>query len=231
MKKIIITLLGATSILFSTIVASQSFEGFSVGVNISTADFDIKGREHEMKDSTVAGGAQETSAFVKRSVSTDILEGFIEYTFAQGSTIGIAIVPDDATFNAETRAVTPTATGEGDTGTQTVKASVSDHTLYYAEPTFMLGEKFGVYVKAGVAEVTVSSQETMATNSTYGNQDVWGVMTGYGAKFYMGNFFVKAEYTETEYGKIMLTSTTGNKNIIEADIDSDKTTIALGYNF
>ena len=231
MKKIIITLLGATSILFSTIVASQSFEGFSVGVNISTADFDIKGREHEMKDSTVAGGAQETSAFVKRSVSTDILEGFIEYTFAQGSTIGIAIVPDDATFNAETRAVTPTATGEGDTGTQTVKASVSDHTLYYAEPTFMLGEKFGVYVKAGVAEVTVSSQESLATNSTYGNQDVWGVMTGYGAKFYMGNFFVKAEYTETEYGKIMLTSTTGNKNIIEADIDSDKTTVALGYNF
>jgi hypothetical protein len=56
-------------------------------------------------------------------------------------------------------------------------------------------------------------------------------MTGYGAKFYMGNFFVKAEYTETEYGKIMLTSTTGNKNIIEADIDSDKTTVALGYNF
>mgnify|MGYP003682472013 FL=1 len=229
MKKIIITLLGATSILFSTIVASQSFEGFSVGVNISTADFDIKGREFEVDSNT--GDAHETSAFVKRSVSTDILEGFIEYTFAQGSTIGIAMVPDKATFNAETRAVTPTATGEGDSGTQTVKASVSDHTLYYAEPTYMLGEKFGVYVKAGVAEVTVKSEETLATNSTYGDQDVWGVMTGYGAKYYMGNFFVKAEYTETEYGKIMLTSTTGNKNIIEADIDSDKTTIAVGYNF
>lgn len=229
MKKIMITLLGATSILLSTIVASHSFEGFSVGVNISTADFDIKGREFDEK--SITGEERETSAFVKRSISEDIVEGFIEYTFAQGSTIGIAIIPDDAQFKAETRTITPTATGEGDSGTQTVKAKVSDHTLYYAEPTFMLGEKFGVYVKAGVAEVTVSSQESLATNSTYGNQDVWGVMTGYGAKFYMGNFFVKAEYTETEYGKIMLTSTTGNKNIIEADIDSDKTTVALGYNF
>lgn len=227
MKKIMIKLLGATSILLSTIVASHSFEGFSVGVNISTADFDIKGREFDVK--SVTGVDSETSAFVKRSISEDIVEGFIEYTFAQGSTIGIAIIPDDASFKAETRTV-GTTSGD-DTGTTTAKASVSDHTLYYAEPTFMLGEKFGVYVKAGVAEVTVKSEETMATNSTYGDQDVWGVMTGYGAKFYMGNFFVKAEYSETEYGKIMLTSTTGNKNIIEADIDSDKTTIALGYNF
>ena len=77
MKKIILSLLGATGILLSTVVASQSFEGFSVGVNFQTSDFDIKGREHEQKDSTVAGGAQETSAFVKRSISTDIVEGFI----------------------------------------------------------------------------------------------------------------------------------------------------------
>lgn len=230
MKKIILSLLGATGILLSTVVASQSFEGFSVGVNFQTSDFDIKGREHEQKDSSVAGGAQETSAFVKRSISTDIVEGFIEYTFAQGSTVGIAVIPDDAQFKAESRTVGATAQ-EDDTGTNTAKAKVSDHTLYYVEPTWMIGERFGVFLKGGAAEVTVSSQETMATNSTYGDQDVWGVLTGYGAKFYMGNFFVKAEYTETEYGKIMLKSTTGNKNIIEANIDSEKTGIAIGYNF
>ena len=230
MKKILITLVGATGILLSTIVASVSFEGFSVGLNFQSSDFDIKGREHEMKDSSVAGGAQETSAFVKRSVDVDIVEGFIEYTFAQGSTIGVAVIPDEASFKAESRTVGATAQ-EDDTGTNTAKAEVSDHTLYYVEPTWMIGEKFGVYLKGGIAEVTVASKETMATNSTYGDQDVWGVMTGYGAKFYMGNFFVKAEQTETEYGKIMLTSTTGNKNIIEADIDSEKTTLAVGYNF
>ena len=229
MKKIIITLLGATSILFSTIVASQSFEGFSVGVNISTADFDIKGREFDVDSNTA--DESETSAFVKRSVSTDILEGFIEYTFAQGSTIGIAMVPDEATFKAKSRTLSPTASQEGDSGTQTAQAEVSDHTLYYVEPTWMIGEKFGVYLKGGFAEVSVKSKEVLATNSTYGDQDVWGVMTGYGAKYYMGNFFVKAEQTETEYGKIMLTSTTGNKNVIEADIDSEKTSLAIGYNF
>ena len=125
----------------------------------------------------------------------------------------------------------PERAKQDDTGTNTAKAKVSDHTLYYVEPTWMIGERFGVFLKGGAAEVTVSSQETMATNSTYGDQDVWGVLTGYGAKFYMGNFFVKAEYTETEYGKIMLKSTTGNKNIIEANIDSEKTGIAIGYNF
>ena len=229
MKKILITLVSATGILFSTIVASVSFEGFSVGVNFQKSDFDIAGKEHTVASTGLAG--MESTALQKASVDVDIVEGFIEYTFAQGSTIGIAMVPDEATFKAKSRTLSPTASQEGDSGTQTAQAEVSDHTLYYVEPTWMIGEKFGVYLKGGFAEVSVKSKEVLATNSTYGDQDVWGVMTGYGAKYYMGNFFVKAEQTETEYGKIMLTSTTGNKNIIEADIDSEKTSLAIGYNF
>ena len=69
------------------------------------------------------------------------------------------------------------------------------------------------------------------TTSTYKAKDLYGMMTGYGAKYYMGNFFVKAEYTETDFANYTHTSTTGEGNTITADIDTEETRFALGYNF
>ena len=70
-----------------------------------------------------------------------------------------------------------------------------------------------------------------ATASTYKSQDVVGLMTGYGAKYYYGNFFAKLEYVETDFETYSHTSTTGNKNTITADVDTEETRIGIGYNF
>ena len=56
-------------------------------------------------------------------------------------------------------------------------------------------------------------------------------MTGFGAKFYMGNLFVKGEYVETDFETYHHTSTTGDKNSIDADISTEETRFSLGYNF
>ena len=81
----------------------------------------------------------------------------------------------------------------------------------------MMNDKFGVYLKGGVTEVTITPTETDAstfTDSTYTAKDLYGVMTGVGAKFYVGNFFAKAEYVETDFAKYSHTSTTGENNTI-----------------
>ena len=236
MKKIMITLLGATSILLSTIVASHSFEGFSVGVNISTADFDIKGREFDVDSNTA--DESETSAFVKRSVSTDILEGFIEYTFAQGTTMGISMIQGTADLGnaqrVEAGGTSGTATGNT-SGTVKVKAEVSDPTTFYVEPTWMASDVFGVYVKGAATKVSVEPKEVSDTGgvvtSTYKSEDVWGFGTGVGAKYYMGNFFAKLEYLKTDFQAYNHQSTTGDKNKITADIETEETNLSIGYNF
>ena len=204
-----------------------AFEGFSVGAGYSSADFTTKGRESTQG----ANGADVTAvvtADITKSGTADVGSVFAEYTFAQGSTIGIDYIDGSATLGSASRtSVTPS-------GTVTAKATISDPLTFYVEPTFMMSDKFGIYLKAGVTEMTVTPSETDAasvTTSTYTAKDLYGKMMGYGAKFYMGNFFVKAEYVETDFGTYSHTSTTGDNNTISADIDTDETRFALGYNF
>ena len=104
----------------------------------------------------------------------------------------------------------------------------------YVEPTWMANDKFGIYLKGGLTSVTISPSETDAsgvTTSTYKDKDLYGRMTGIGAKYYVGNFFVKAEYVETDFDTYAHVSTTCEGNTITADIDTEETRFAIGYNF
>ena len=143
----------------------------------------------------------------------------------------MSLIPGEATLGAKSRTQTVT-NGQNASGVITGKAEVSDHMTFYVEPTYMMNEKFGVYVKGGASRVTVNSLESQTSTTisgTYGNKDVWGTTYGVGAKYYMGNTFIKVESMKTEYGTVSLNSTT-NKNIT-ADVESEATTFALGYNF
>mgnify|MGYP001460106826 CR=1 FL=1 len=227
MKKIT-TLFGALALLFSS-SSVFAFEGFSIGMIYGDTEFTTKGKEFDVKG--VGGATAEVTTGTAPVKQEDVYSYFLEYTTGQGTTIGIEQIPDSAVVGTKSRTLDPRANTDDDSGTTTAKGEVSDHTTYYVEPTIMLSEGFGVYLKGGAANVTVATKETMATNSAYGDQDVWGVMQGFGAKAYRGNLFVKLEYVETEYGKVTLQSTAGNKNVIEADIDSEATRLAIGYNF
>ena len=130
---------------------------------------------------------------------------------------------------------TSSVANAGTAGTVTADAKISDPITFYVEPTFMINDVFGVYLKGGATTVSVEPKETAdtasATASTYKSQDVVGLMTGYGAKYYYGNFFAKLEYVETDFETYSHTSTTGNKNTITADVDTEETRIGIGYNF
>jgi|TARA_B110001452_G_scaffold155765_2_gene129651 hypothetical protein len=204
----------------------SAFEGFSVGAVYSSLDFSTTGEE-------VARGAEGGGALTlnktTKSGSGDVGSIFGEYTFAQGSTIGVEHISGSTEIGTAQRVETGTTAG-----TVIASASISDPTTYYVEPTFMMNDTFGVYLKGGATHVSVEPKETDAgsvTASTYKSEDVWGIVTGVGAKYYYGNFFVKAEYLETEFETYKHTSTTGDKNTISADIDTEETRLAIGYNF
>jgi hypothetical protein len=208
--------------------SSFAFEGISFGAIYSNATFDSEGREVKGQEF----GASEKSALTKISKDQNFGSYFVEYTLPQGSTFGIELIPGDASLGAKTRTQTQTSGSENVSGVITAKAEVSDHTLVYAEPTYMFSDTFGVYAKGGFAKVTVNtldSQTSTTIAGTYGNKDVYGTAIGFGAKVYRGSLFLKVEHLNTDYGNMSFTSTT-NK-VITADIDQTATRFALGYNF
>ena len=222
-RNMLVAVIAITSISFS----SHAFEGFSIGVLGSDADFNTTGSEIE--SGTTSSTSEKTDATKKSNVNYGA--AFAEYTFSQGSTIGLEYIPGAATLGSTTRTDTATNTGDG-AGDRVAKAEVSDHITIYAEPTFMMSDNFGVYVKGGASRVSVNSQESNLPSSTYGNVDVWGVTYGVGAKLYHNNWFVKLERMETEYGDIVLhSSDTTTNHVITAKIDSTATKMAVGYNF
>ena len=231
MKNKLAVFLTAALMSFST--HALAFEGFSIGATYSSLDYSTSGYETAAGDVAGTTNALEKNSTTK-SGSGDLGSIFAEYTFAQGSTIGIEHISGSATLGSGTRTQT-SAGGGGATGTVTVKAEISDPTTFYVEPTYMFNDSFGLYLKGGATRVTIEPKEVTDTGSlvasTYKNQDVWGIMTGIGAKAYYNNFFIKAEYVETEFESYSYQSTTGNKNSITADVDTEETRFSIGYNF
>ena len=222
-----------TAIIVSFSTSAFSFEGFSIGATYSSLDFSTSGKEISTGD--VGSDNTLTSASTTKTGSGDLGLVFAEYTFAQGTTIGVEHISGTAELGKGSRTNSSVATDAGSVnGTVNVKADISDPTTFYVEPTWMANDRFGVFVKGGAAHLSVQPSYTETAEviqSTYKSEDVWGVMYGVGAKAYFGNVFVKAEYLETEFGTYSHQSTTGDKNKITADIDMEETRISIGYNF
>ena len=187
------TLVGVIAITMASFSSAFSFEGFSVGAAYSSLDFSTSG--NEVSEGTLGSGPTRNAS--SKSGSGDLGSIFAEYTFAQGSTIGVEMIDGSTKIGAGTRTEAASTTS----GTVTVSAQISDPITFYVEPTYMMSDSFGVYLKGGATSVSVEPKEDSDTGgvvtSTYKAEDVYGIMTGLGAKFYMGNFFVKAEYVET----------------------------------
>ena len=226
MKKLRISIIALVA-TFAISSSSFAFEGLSFGAIYNDATFDTSGRE--MKGQ--AGGSNEASAKTSKSNDQAFGSYFAEYTLPQGSTFGIELIPGDAELGAKSRTqVNPDA--QSAAGTVTASAQVKNHVLLFAEPTKVMSDTFGIYLKGGFAKVTVNSLDSQTSTTiagTYGNKDVYGTAMGIGAKVYRGNLFVKLEHLKTDYGNMTFVSST-NKTI-EADIDQTATRIALGYNF
>ena len=207
MKKLLAIISLSTMLFVSNAMAETRF-----GFSLSYATVDADGSETE--------GGEKTNGSASNEVFIPSL--FIEA--ANGPfAVGLDYIPIDADVSSKTKSRTDTETSVTGTTTTTstsrsqkAQASLQDHITLYA--SYNLTDTF--YLKGGVAQVSLVTEESLGTGSKYGDEDVNGYLYGLGITD--GNSRLELSYTD--YEDISLTSsvarsgvTTNNK--IEADLD------------
>ena len=216
MKKALLVLSIALLTLFSKAYAETSF-GISAAVTKISAD----GTETE-------GGETNTGSADNTIVIPSL---FVEYAYSDSLSVGLDFIPFKADVSDKTKSrtdtetsVTGTATVTSTSRSQEAQAELENHITLYAN--YGLTDMY--YLKAGVAYVSLNTEESLGTGSVYGNEDVFGGVVGIGAQEANHRF----ELVYTDYEDISITSTvarTGvtNNNKIDADLD----TLALKYSY
>jgi len=222
MKKIAI-------IISSLLLSSQLYAAeWAMGVTGAYSMINGDGKE-------VEGG--ETN---KGSTSNDVMIGsiFIDAIVSDKFTLGLDYIPFKADVSDKTKSrtdtetsVTGTAATTSTSRSQKAQAELSNHITLYGE----YGEK--AYVKFGVAQVDIDTQESLGTGSKYGSDTIYGGLIGLGIKGTADNgVYYKVEGTYTDYENVSFTSsvartgvTTNNK--VDADLDVTALKISIGKKF
>ena len=199
MKKIIILLISS---LF--VFAQASAVGLKVGVAGNTGVFHATGVENEGTEKHT----EDATAVV--GYSSIFAEVMVNDTFG----FGIDWSPDE--MDSETAEnVQDDLAGKGTSSSQkTNTVKVSFENLAQAYITINLGEN--LYVKGGVVDVDINTNENLETGSTYDDTSMSGEVFGIGYDRELSNgVFVRVEGQYMEFGSTSLTSTNNTDNKID----------------
>ena len=154
---------------------------------------------------------------------------FLEKEFGDRVFIGIDYVPDALeTETNETVVGDKTTTDTETKKTNTVQVDFDDLTTIYLG----INISEGMYIKAGAINVDITTNEKLATGSTYGNADMQGTMIGFGwnAENASG-IFLRAEGNLMEFDGASVTSANGVNKITLDKLDGISGKISLGKAF
>ena len=214
MKKMIALI---SSLLFVTMVSVKADTG--IGITGAFHMIDGSGTETTRNSGQKNNGSHDESVVVP--------ELFLESINDDGLTIGISYIP---TRDMGSKARSDT-NSEGDTGTYTAKAELSNVLQFYTDIPAGEVAGYATHIKLGIQRVTIDTLETLNSGSTYPNKDLLGFTIGYGMKgdLPMGdNLYYKGELTYTNFERYEATST-GNK--VEADLEDYAAKFSIGYKF
>ena len=207
------------SISFMLLVAKANAD-MRFGVSAAYTQIEADGTETE--------GGESNSA----SVSNDVVipSVFVELAGEKFS-LGLDYIPLDADVSNKTKSrtdtetsVTGTATTTSTSRTQQAQAEITDHFTLYA--TMSLTDTF--YLKGGMTQFTLNTQDNLGTGSKYGDVDVDGFVYGFG--FTDGNSRLELAYTD--YDSINLTSTVARTDVTTNNkISADLDTLSLKYSY
>lgn len=205
MKKIII---GLFAILYSFSASAEV--GVNVGISGQIGVFEATAHEKEGPSGAVEKSGEEDAMAALGYASI-----FIEKELGPILTIGLDYVP--AALESETTDTTRTdaTSGAGAAVTQKVQVDFEDLTTVYV--ALRLTESF--YVKAGMSQVDVITNESLGTGSTYANTDLDGTVLGVGYNHTLDNgIFVRAEGTYQNFGGTTL-SGSGDTSVTVDEIN------------
>ena len=197
-----------------------------IGVSGALSMFDSSGTETVKSSGTKNDGSHDETVVVPSL--------FLEIANDQGLTLGLDYVPVQAEIGSSTNARTDTDTDDAsDTaGDNKASAELTGHfTAYLLAP---VGGS-GAYLKGGVALATIDTTENLATGTTYGNEDVFGMLIGAGFSRDLDNgAFLRTEATYTDYEDVSFTGSADSdsvRNKIEAEVDALAFRISIGKAF
>ena len=200
---------------------SASYAEMKYGVSGALTFIDASGTETE--------GGEKNSGDADNIVAIPSL--FAEYVYSDTLSIGIDYIPLSADVSDKTKkrtdtetSVTGTKTTTSTSRTQTANAELENHITLYAN--YNLDN--GLYLKGGVAQVTLNTNESLGTGSKYGEEDIMGYVIGFGVD--SGNW--RTELTYTDYEDISLTSSVARTGVTTNNkIDADLDTVALRVSY
>jgi len=213
MKKIL------TILIATLFVSASAYAEIRIGISGAFTGLSTEGTERTKSSDEKNTGTKDEDVVVPSI--------FIEHSNG-GIAVGLDIVPGEAELGSGTGANDDDETD----GANKAGAELASHmTAYFLVPV----ADNGLYFKLGVARATVETTEVLATGSTYGNQDVDGVMIGAGVNRDMSNgMFVRAEATYTDYESIELVGSADSDSVsnkIDAEVDATAFRISIGKAF
>lgn len=213
MKKILTIV---TAILFAS---ASAYAEMRIGFSGAFTGLSTDGTE-----TTKSSGEKNTGT---RDEDVVVPSLFLEYSPQGTFAFGLDIVPGEAELGSGTGADDDAESS----GANKASAELSSHTTAYV----LLPVRGSLYLKAGVANATVETLETLATGTTYGNQDVYGLMIGAGIQRDNSNgLFFRAEASFTDYEEVSLTGSADSDSVsnkVDADVDATAFRISVGKAF
>jgi len=166
MKKIIIICI--TSFLFMMNANAQ----VSMGISGTALYYDASGEE-TVKSSNTKNSKSDSGVVPMASL-------FIEKELDTGITVGLDVVPYGAKVADFNNARTDTDTDDASDTAGNNKGDVNFKNLVTLYASKDLAN--GMFAKFGVSRMTVETDETVATGSKYGDENIMGIMIGLGAQ-------------------------------------------------
>ena len=204
-----------------------------IGATLKAGVFEITEASEEF---TGAHSSGASPGDVKKNASAegDEAEGefafgsiFVELSANDKVAVGIDYVP--TTLESETTENIQKSSDSSATGSNTVQVDFEDLTTVYA----LLYATENLYLKAGYTEVSVITNENLATGGAYGNATLDGYTVGIGYNHTMDNdMFVRIETSYMELGGTTLTNKNdSNKKVTADDITGYSAAISVGKSF
>jgi hypothetical protein len=221
MKKLLLT--AVMSFLYVTSASADL--GVNVGASAQLGVFSASGNESDTGTSLKKDTGSETAAVGWGSV-------FLEVTMADRVMVGIDYVPSALSSDTVTTAKSDMGVGAQAQTTVENKVQVDFEDLMTAYAGIMLTEN--LYVKAGIVQVDVQTNETMATGAKYADTDMDGSMVGIGYHNVLDNgIFFRVEGTYMDLGGLNLTSTgtASTSKVTINSLDGASGKLSIGKSF
>tara|TARA_B100001564_G_scaffold346395_1_gene346068 strand:+ start:32 stop:721 length:690 start_codon:yes stop_codon:yes gene_type:complete len=229
MKKFLI----ATVVLLGSISFANA-EQFRVGISVMGAVFEADGAK-EIFSGSHSSNASSTKVTKNASDEKDEAEGafalgsvFAEFAATDQLSLGVSYVPhssdSETAENIQNMGTSFTAQK-----TNTVKVSFEDLVTVYA----LANLNENVYLKAGVMQVDLITEENLGTGGAYGNDTLEGFTIGLGYNMDLADgMFVRAEAAYLEIDGTTLTNANDSNKSVTADgIDGMGAAVSVGKSF